>query len=118
SSGPDLRGAIQTSVNGANLTDSRLSGTGVTAGNFGPIAPGGNQGYQVTFTGTSAGPLSGQRINIANNFDNVGDQALAISGAVYQAAAANTLSSPVNLGNARIGGTLSTNLNITNVAPN
>ncbi|MCX6880142.1 MAG: hypothetical protein NTW21_41020, partial [Verrucomicrobia bacterium] len=35
-SGTRLRGAIQTSVNGGNLTDSRLSGAGGTAGNFGP----------------------------------------------------------------------------------
>ncbi|MCB1966014.1 MAG: hypothetical protein KDI64_08210, partial [Candidatus Accumulibacter sp.] len=34
SSGPQLRGAVQTSVNGANLTDSRLGGAGVTAGNY------------------------------------------------------------------------------------
>jgi len=31
--GPSLRGAIQTSVNGASLTDGRLSGSGVSAGN-------------------------------------------------------------------------------------
>ncbi len=39
-SGPALRGALQTSVNGGNLTDARLSGSGVTAGNFGPVAAG------------------------------------------------------------------------------
>lgn len=33
-SGPSLRGAIQTTVNGGNVTDARLSGTGVTAANF------------------------------------------------------------------------------------
>jgi len=33
STGPVLRGAIQTSVNGGNITDPRLSGCGVTAGN-------------------------------------------------------------------------------------
>ena len=37
--GPALRGAIQTNVNGANISDARLSGNGVTAGNWGPLAP-------------------------------------------------------------------------------
>ncbi len=44
--GPALRGAIQTNVGGANITDPRLSGSGVTAANFGPIAAGGNAGLQ------------------------------------------------------------------------
>jgi hypothetical protein len=37
--GPALRGAIQTSVNGANLNDARLSGTGVAAGNYNTGGP-------------------------------------------------------------------------------
>ncbi|MGC1480530.1 MAG: hypothetical protein WA771_08495, partial [Chthoniobacterales bacterium] len=32
--GPSVRGALQTSVNGGNVTDGRLSGDGVTAGNI------------------------------------------------------------------------------------
>ena len=35
--GPSLSGAIQTAVNGGHLTDSQLSGNGVTAGNWGPV---------------------------------------------------------------------------------
>ena len=59
SSGPVLRGALQTSANGGNITDARLSGAGVTASNFGPIGLGaatGNLG--VTFNATSAGALT------------------------------------------------------------
>ena len=52
--GPSLSGAIQTAVNGGNLTDSRLTGAGVTAGNWGPVANGATTGpLAVTFTATS-----------------------------------------------------------------
>ena len=42
--GPSIRGALQTGVNGGNITDSRLSGSGVTAGNYGPVGTGANSG--------------------------------------------------------------------------
>jgi hypothetical protein len=119
--GPALIGAIQTNVNGGNITDSRLSGSGVTAGNYGPLASGDSQNYSVTFTGTTAGALAaGQAIHVANNFDNVPSQTISLgAGAVYQAAQASiTPASPINLGNVHVGGTLGTNLAITNVAPN
>ncbi|MBC7368602.1 MAG: choice-of-anchor D domain-containing protein [Undibacterium sp.] len=117
--GPALAGAIQTNVNGANITDARLSGSGVTAQNFGPLAAGQNQGYSVTFTGSAAGALAaGQRVNVTNNFDNVADQLITLGGgAVYQAAAANTLPTTVDVGNFRVGGTASATLNISNIAP-
>ena len=44
STGPSLRGAIQTGVNGGNISDGRLSGTGVTVGNWGPIENSGHPG--------------------------------------------------------------------------
>ena len=117
--GPSIVGALQTNVNGGNITDARLSGTGVTAGNYGPLAAGQAQAYSVTFNGTTAGALAaGQKINVTNNFDNVRDQLITLgSGAVYQAAVANTLPTTVNVGNFRVGGTASTALNISNVAP-
>ena len=60
--GPSVRGAIETSVNGGNITDARLTGTGVTAGNFGPIAQGSATGnLAVTFTATTAGALTARR---------------------------------------------------------
>ncbi len=118
--GPALIGAIQTSVNGGNITDSRLSGTGVTAGNYGPLASGQSQNFAVTLTGTTAGALaSGQEVHIANNFDNVAGQTLTLgSGAVYQTAQANTLPATVNLGNVHVGGALTGQLGVTNIAPN
>lgn len=117
STGPVLRGAIQTLANGGNLTDTRLSGSGVEAGNFGPIATGGSQAFNVTFDGSSAGALTGQSVAIVNNFSNVADQTLAITGAVYRSAQANTIApNPVNLGNVHVGDTLGTSFGITNVA--
>ena len=38
--GPSLRGALQTLANGGKITDARLSGAGVTASNFGPARHG------------------------------------------------------------------------------
>src|SRR5690606_15962905 len=73
--GPSLRGAIQTSAGGGNLTDGRLVGDGAMAGNFGPLVPGNSTSNRtVTFNATSAGPLTGQKVAIVNNFDNVADQ--------------------------------------------
>lgn len=123
--GADLRGAIQTSVNGGNITDARLSGAGVTAGGYGPIAVGTNSGnLAVGFTAASAGvlsPLSGQAVNLRSNFDNIADQklniAVASGAAAYNVAVGNT-TAPINLGNTRVGGSLSGNLNVTNSAPN
>ena len=104
-SGARLRGAIQTSVNGGNLTDPRLSGAGVTAENFGPFLPGGNSGsLAVTFTVSDAGPLTGQTIRLLNNFDNVGDQTLSITGGAYRyAAPSNHTPEPVAFGNFHVG---------------
>lgn len=123
--GADLRGAIQTSVNGGNITDARLSGAGVTAGGYGPVAVGTNSGnLAVGFTASTAGvlaPLSGQAVNLRSNFDNISDQKLNIAlsngAAAYNIAVGNT-TTPVNLGNTRVGGSLSGNLNVSNTAPN
>jgi hypothetical protein len=77
-SDPSLRGAVQTT----GITDSRLSG--VTAGNFGPIASGASTGpYTVTFSATSAGKLSGQSIAVVSNFANVPTQTVGLTGAAY-----------------------------------
>ncbi len=82
-SGAAIRGGLQTNVNGGNLTDSRLSGSGVTAGNFGPVAAGGaTAARDVTLTAATAGALTGQSIHVATNFDNVAAIDLAITGAV------------------------------------
>ena len=122
--GADLRGAIQTAVNGGNITDARLSGAGVTAGNYGPVAVGTNSGNMaVNFTAATAGvlaPMSGQAVNLQSNFQNIADQKLNIvladGAAAYNMAQGNTAST-VNLGNTRVGGTLAGNITVANTAP-
>jgi hypothetical protein len=119
--GPNLRGAIQTSVNGANLTDSRLSGAGVTAGNIGPISAGGNSGnLAVTFNATSAGALTGQLVRVINKFDNVADQLLQFTGAAYRYANPTPHTpEPVEFGILHVGDPApSQTLSITNDAAN
>ena len=60
-----LRGALETSVTGT-----ALSGSGVTAANFGPLAGGTASGvYAISYDGSSA--LSGESIHIASDFANV-----------------------------------------------
>ncbi len=122
--GPALRGAIQTTVGGANITDASLSGSGVTTGNFGPIAAGSDGTFQVNFNAASAGalaPLSGQVVRIANNFDNVAEQNISIvlgaGTAAFNLAAGDTTPSPVTLANQRVGGTGAQALTVANTAP-
>jgi hypothetical protein len=122
--GPSLRGAIQTNVNGANLTDARLSGVGVTAANYNTGAPGSNTGnLGVTFTAAGAGalaPLSGQVLNLTSNFGNIADQKLNIvlagGAAAYNAAVGNTTPNPVTVTNQRIGGSNTAALTVSNTA--
>jgi len=121
--GPTLRGAIQTNVNGGMVSDTRLGGSGVAAGNYNAGAPGGVGSDQViTFTAASAGalaPLSGQAINLRSNFDNIADQRLNIvlagDAAAYNAAVGSAVS-PVQLANQRVGGNNSATLVISNTA--
>lgn len=120
--GPTLRGAIQTTVNGANLTDARLSGTGVTASNYNTGGPGNNTGdLAVTFTATTAGALaslSGQVLNLTSNFANIPDQRLNIvlgsGAAAYNAAVGSASPSPVQVVNQRIGGSATAALTVAN----
>ncbi|MBS0392025.1 MAG: choice-of-anchor D domain-containing protein [Proteobacteria bacterium] len=122
--GPALRGAIQTAVNGGNISDARLSGAGVTASNYNAGGPGGNSGnLGVTFTAASAGalaPLSGQAINLRSNFENIPDQklniALAGGAAAFNAAAGAATPAPVVLANQRVGGSGSQVLTVSNTA--
>ncbi|HNQ05100.1 MAG TPA: choice-of-anchor D domain-containing protein, partial [Thiobacillaceae bacterium] len=123
-SGPTLRGAIQTTANGGNLTDARLSGTGVTAANYYAGGPGGNSGnLGVTFTAASAGvlaPLTGQVLNLRSNFENIADQklniVLASGAAAYNAAVGSAAPSPVVIANQRVGGSGSQVLTVSNTA--
>lgn len=123
--GPAIRGAVQTTVGGASLTDTRLTGSGVTAGNFGAVAAGGSFARDVTVNITTAGvyaPISGQAVNIVNNFDNTRSQLLTITSAGGAAAynlanAAAVAPDPVTLAAQRIGGGERASLNISNNAP-
>ncbi|RDE48871.1 MAG: choice-of-anchor D domain-containing protein, partial [Candidatus Accumulibacter meliphilus] len=106
--GADIRGAIQTAgANGSNITDGRLSGSGVTAGNFGPIVAGANSGdLAVTLSGPGAA-LTGQKVAIVSNFDNVSTQIINITGGAVSALAVGNATpnspSPVALDNFRVG---------------
>ena len=121
--GPALRGAIQTAVNGGNITDARLSGSGVTAGNYGPVTTGNGGSQTVVFTAASAGalaPLSGQAVNLRSSYDNIGDQQLNIvlgsGAAAYNAAAGRLNTAPLNFGTVQVGQSVSQALSITNAA--
>jgi hypothetical protein len=87
---PSLRGATQTNVNGGNITGSLLTGTGVTAANFGPIAPG-TSTTDFTVTAASPGILINQAVHITNNFGNVPEQTMSITGQVNNFAALSLL---------------------------
>ncbi|HQR72047.1 MAG TPA: hypothetical protein PLE54_15690, partial [Burkholderiaceae bacterium] len=122
--GPALRGAIQTGVNGANISDARLSGSGVTAGNWGPVTTGNSVSRNVTITVGTAGvfaPLAGQAVNILNNFENTRSQLLTITSsagaAAYNPAAASVTPNPVVLANQRVGTGLTQALTVANTAP-
>lgn len=123
SSGPALRGAVQTGVNGGVITDARLSGNGVTAGNWGPVAAGGSLSRDVTLTIDTAGvyaPLIGQAVNIVNNFDNTRSQLLSITSAAGAAAYryAEPVVNPVLIDLvSRVGGSASAVVGVSNAAP-
>ncbi|WP_045220858.1 beta strand repeat-containing protein [Desulfonatronum thioautotrophicum] len=103
--GADIRGAVQTAAGTGNITDARLSGTGVDAQNFGPIAAGQDSGdLSVTFTASSGGSLDGQTIGVVSNFDNVAGQTIQITGmATSLAQGSATPTGPIELGNFRVG---------------
>jgi hypothetical protein len=89
SANPSLRGAIQTN-NGGNIDPNLLTGSGVTPGNFGPIAPGSSSNAFSVIAG-NPGLLSGQAVHIAPNFGNVPDRTLSITGQVNNFAALSLL---------------------------
>ena len=123
--GPTLRGAIQTTVNGASLTDTRLGGTGVAPGLYNAGAPGfGSGDLSVSFSVASAGPvapLTGQVLNFRSNFENMADQKLNIvvgaGAAAFNAAVGSATPTPVQLAAQRLGGSLSQTLTVINTAP-
>ena len=101
-----VRGALQTGANGANVDDTRLSGSGVLAQNFDAIGafdfdlP----EFSVSFEASSGGALAGQSLAVVSNFDNIATQSIALEGFATQRAVglADPLG-PVDLGNFRVG---------------
>lgn len=101
-----VRGALQTDANGANVDDTRLSGSGVLAQNFDAIGafdfdlP----EFSVSFEASSGGALAGQSLAVVSNFDNIATQSIALEGFATQRAVglADPLG-PVDLGNFRVG---------------
>ena len=122
--GPTLRGAIQTGVNGGLISDARLSGSATVAGNYNAGAPAGAGSAQnVGFFAAAAGalaPLVNQAINLRSNFDNIADQKLNIvlgaGAAAFNAAVGAATPSPVTVGNQRVGGSNSAALTVANTA--
>lgn len=113
-SGPMLRGAIQ--VGGV---DSKLSGSGVTAGDWNATAGASTPSRDVTLTVGSAGLYTvNQTVTLANNFDNVADQTLTIKNASGAAAYdyASASISPLNIGNVREGSAGTGALSVSNAA--
>ena len=124
STGPTLRGALQTSVNGANITDGRLSGSGVTPANYAATLGGNSGNLVVNFTTAIAGPLAaltGQVLNLRSNFENIADQKLNLvlgaGAAAFNAAGGRTTPSPVVVANQRTGGSNLAALTVANIAP-
>ena len=110
--GPSLRGAIQST----GITSTSLSGSGVTAQNWGALAQGSSTGpFTVTYAPAVAGALAGQTIAIVNNFDNVAGQTLAVNGSAYRLAQAGAINA-VAFGNVHVGEVVTQALTISNIA--
>ena len=56
-----------------------------------------------TFDPNKSGGLTGQAVNVASNFSNIGDQTVNITGAAYNYASAAAVGS-VSIGNQHVGG--------------
>lgn len=116
--GPSLRGALRTASGNGNITDPRLSGAGVTAGDYGPLGTGTDSGnLDVTFTPDTAGALSGQTVGIVSNFENIPGQTLGITGAAYRYAAPQvTSATTIGFGIVHVGDSVSQSVVVKNNA--
>ncbi len=101
-----LRTALQTAANGAVVTDARLSGTALVAGNLALLAAGGaSDSFVAMLTGGgTGGALNGQVLAVAGNFANTPVQTLALQGfSTVLASGAASPAGPLDLGNFRVG---------------
>ena len=103
--GPSLRGALVTT----GISNLGLTGSGVTAQNWGAVSQTGpGQTFTVTFDPAFGQALTGQVLQVVNNFDNVAGQSLSFAGQAFNLAAASAAApNPVVFANQRVGGTLS-----------
>jgi hypothetical protein len=111
-------GASVTGASGQATATGSISGLQQGASSNG-ITVGLNTGTAGALSGTATVDFQTQAINNSGlGTADVGSQTVDVQGAAYQLAQANAQPTQVNLGSARIGGTLSQNLNVSNVAPN
>ena len=100
-----------------NITDSHLSGLGLSAYSYGPLNAGQlTENLGITFTPVGAGALTNQFVNI-NDSTNNNIQKLAVTVAAYDYAKASTLPTTVDLGNVHVGAVTSQALTLFNRAP-
>jgi len=114
---------IRGAANSTAITDTRLSGVGVSgssvetatsyaATGLAPTTATGNLG--VTFTGSgAAGALTGQTVTVSDNFGE--SQQLAITGAAYNLAQANT-HGVITVGAQHVGGSTTATVTVSNAA--
>src|SRR5438046_466753 len=76
-----------------------------TAQNFGPVGVGtSTAAFSITYVGTVSGALAGQTVHIANNFGNVGEQTISLTGAAWNYAQASAHTpEPVLFANRHVG---------------
>ena len=80
----------------------------MTAGNWTAAAGGSTGALAVAFNASTAGALTGQVVNVRNNFDNTNSQTVTFTGAAYNLASVaggGITPDPIVLGNQRVGGT-------------
>ena len=112
-----------TITNNGTLTDlvgavknSNAPGIALTGADWTANAGGGFATVGVSFTGLTAGALTGQTLDVVNNFDNVAYKTIGVTGNVYQVAnpIINNASSFINVGPVLVGTSVTQALSISN----
>ena len=112
-----------TITNNGTLTDlvgavknSNAPGIALTGADWTANAGGGFATVGVSFTGLTAGALTGQTLDVVNNFDNVAYKTIGVIGNVYQVAnpIINNASSFINVGPVLVGTSVTQALSISN----
>ena len=101
-----LRGAVQ---------NTNAAGVALTTPDFVLAANGGTATTGIS-VGSVAGDLAGQTLTVANNFTNVGNATIALTGKVYAPAVASLGTTSVAFGATRVGTNVSRTVSVTNTA--